>query len=145
MGDEERREGAREAILLNAAQLKALQAKLASDPNFPERCAQCFYEELFTSMPGAETLFRDPGTQLRMFSLMVDLIISAMTDEEELRRLLGELGYKHRMAGVQSVHMKAGRAPLLTAVRRAYPGLDDVEVAFFDVMYAHIVSAMRRA
>lgn len=141
---EERRESARESLPFDARHLAAMQAKLAADPEFPDSCARVFFEELFIGMPGAKRLFRNPEGQKRMFALMIDLIVSAMTDESELRRLLGELGHKHRMAGVQTIHMKAGRAPLLIAIRRACPTLNDDELDFFDRMYAHIVSAMQR-
>lgn len=121
-----------------------IQEKLSRFPNFTEDCTERFYSGLFDVMPGVESMFGDFDRQKRMFRLMVDLMVRAITDDVRLDAYMVEIGRKHRKAGVMPMHMRIGREPMLQAIAEACPDLTESERDYFGAMYGRIVDAMMR-
>jgi hemoglobin-like flavoprotein len=134
----------RREVAANDPKRAAIRDKLSQYPNFKDDCTEKFYEKLFEVMPGVEAMFSDLERQKRMFRLMLDLIVRAVTDDVRLDAYMVELGRKHRKAGVLPMHMRIGRGALIQAVEYACPALTETEREYFNAMYSRMVDAMTR-
>lgn len=95
-------------------------------------------------MPGVESMFSDLDRQKRMYRMMLDLIVRAVTDDVRLDAYMLEIGRKHRKAGVMPMHMRIGREAMMRALISACPELTETERDYFAAMYGRIVDAMVR-
>jgi len=120
----------------------SIYLKLHKHPNFSKLCALAFYNDLFDVMPGLRPMFGSMDGQIRMFSMLVEVVTSTSDQQEEMEHRLRQLGRKHAEIGVTSLHMKVARSCLLKAVTESCPELDELELDYFGTCYMKIVSAM---
>lgn len=116
--------------------------KIEAESDFGRRCAEAFYTDLFATLPGARELFTDPRRAQRMFGLMVDLLTATIGDEDALNAQLDTLGHRHRMLGIQPMHLRIGRRAFLEAVSRTCPSLTEEEIQLFGFMFDRMTDAM---
>jgi len=121
---------------------KSLGVKIAARPGFSEDCALAFYEDLFDVVPGSKAMFSSIDAQIRMLSMVIELISSTTKEQELMELRLRQLGRKHAEMGVTSLHMKVARSSLLKAAVTACPELDELELDYFGSCYLKIISAM---
>ncbi len=115
---------------------------LSFSSDFAPACAEVFFKELFRLVPGSPELFSDPQQQKVMFATMLDLMMQNADNSETLKTTLQDLGRRHRELGVQSMHLKIGKAAFMRGIAAAAPDLTDQEEEFFSNAYDKILAAM---
>ncbi len=75
-----------------------------------------FYEVLFEQIPSIKERFADNTHQREMFLLILQFIDRNHANDEILSDYLQMLGDKHKMKGLNRVHMKMGRVAFEQAI-----------------------------
>jgi hemoglobin-like flavoprotein len=109
-----------------------------SEVDFP-KAAKVFYESLFDLVLHLRERFRALGSQQQMFEIALKTVLKNKDNDQALDHYLHLLGEKHKMLGLQQIHMERGRVAFLYSIKEAAPTIGEDDVAELDQIFSKII------